>query len=278
MISVKIRKRNLKFGHTVAVVAFNNHASTHVCISQIRKSGFSGNIILVDNGSDPPFDSLAYKYNCAYIRNKRNRYVNPAWNQIFKICDSRYLTLLNNDCIPKDNYLNEVIGIMQTHNLSLAVPNAVIVSDITNYAGSLEADSSREIIDINIVKDGHFMTIDMQAYTQCQFLIPRGLRIYFGDDWIFGQLRLHGYLCGQISNRYCIRETGGTTSRNPQLRSIFHKDAQIAHNSPLITQLGVFSGSIDESALLFWKNRPFYRRLITYIRDKFSLYVGEILP
>jgi hypothetical protein len=255
----------------VAVLAYNNHAITERCVSQVRASGFAGRLILLDNGSQPPLKYLAIEYGCIYVRNASNRFVNPAWNQVFRLCDSQYLTLLNNDCLVQAHYLDEVTSVMQRHGLALASPKAIIVPDILAHHGLMESECAPPMVKLDVPRDGHFITIDMRAYLRCRYHIPSCLRIWYGDDWIFGQLRLHGYLCGSIINRYCIRETSGTISRNPQLHSIIKRDSEIASNSPFITQLRILSGTVDPSALSIWRNRATHRRFITSIRDKLFL-------
>ena len=45
--------------------------------------GYTENILLFDNGSDPSFEDFSDKFGIRYHREKINIYVNPAWNNIF---------------------------------------------------------------------------------------------------------------------------------------------------------------------------------------------------
>ena len=84
--------------HTIAILGFNNHKITLSALKQIRKTGCKDHILFFDNGSLPSFEKLISDSNFTYYRIEKNIYVNPAWNKIFNLVNSKYLTLLNNDC------------------------------------------------------------------------------------------------------------------------------------------------------------------------------------
>jgi hypothetical protein len=111
------------------------------------------------------------------------------------------------------------------------------------------------VIDRAAVRNGEVMTLDMHAYRRCRYRIPSRLRIWYGDDWIWGQLRLHGYVCGRITNRTNIRETSRTIKANPDLKKILDHDSRIAFNSPLFAKLRVLAGVAPGAAEEAWSGR-----------------------
>ena len=54
-----------------------------------------GEIIIIDNA---PADFSYDNEKIVMLRQEENIYVNPAWNDIFDLIQTKYLTLLNNDC------------------------------------------------------------------------------------------------------------------------------------------------------------------------------------
>ena len=107
--------------HTIVILAFNNHILTMNNIEYLIKNGYERNIFLFDNGSSPSFIEYIKKYNISYHREEKNIYVNPAWNKIFNMVKTKYITLLNNDCfIISKNYFNQIIQHMDSNDIVLS--------------------------------------------------------------------------------------------------------------------------------------------------------------
>lgn len=254
--------------HTVAILAFNNHVVTEKCVARVRDSGFSGELILLDNGSEPSFEALAHKHSCVYVRNKVNRYVNPAWNQIFERCTAEYLTLLNNDCLVRDKYLASVVRIMESRAISLLSPTLKLVETVELSSEDFNADESEPNIDLAAPREGHVMTISMKHYRRCRWRIPRMLLIWGGDDWIWGQLRARGYACGRISNWTCVGEKHSTIRKyNEIIQPILDRDAQRMNNSLMICDLLVHADPSLAGQVL---SRSSYSGLLGAIRYRMS--------
>jgi len=245
-------------------------------VARVRESGFRGSLLLLDNGSTPSLEPLARAYGCTFIRNRRNRFVNPAWNQIFRVCGARYLTLLNNDCLVRDGYLDEAPLILSTERLALAAPSGIRVPSTLTYQGDLSAERGAARINRAARRDGQVMTIDMAAYGSCRFIIPARFRIWYGDDWIWGQLRLNGFACAVIENRSYISERSSTIRANPHLSQILAADTSSAFNSPLMTRLHILAESAGEGARSHWdrSSGPMskLRRVLTSARDLVQLW------
>ena len=106
--------------HTIAILAYNNHALTLKNVEHLISLGYRENILLFDNGSDPSYEMNAKKLEIRYQRESENIFVNPAWNIILKQENSDYLTLLNNDCfVLSSNYFTDVLNHMKNNNIGI---------------------------------------------------------------------------------------------------------------------------------------------------------------
>lgn len=254
--------------HTVAILAFNNHAVTEKCVARVRESGFCGELILVDNGSEPNFEALARQYSCVYVRNRVNRYVNPAWNQIFRKCKTEYLTLLNNDCLVRDKYLDSVVRVMDNRRISLLSPTLKLAEALEISSDEFRSEESQPLINPAASREGHVMTINMTHYRNCRWRIPRMLLIWGGDDWIWGQLRSRGYVCGRISNWTCVGEMHSTIKKyNRIIQPILDRDARRMNNSLMICNLLVHADPSRAGQVL---SRRSYLGLFGAIRYRMS--------
>ena len=81
---------NKSNNHTIAILAYNNHDLTINNIEKLIKNG-DNNILLFDNGSNPSFKGMIKDSNFEYHRKEKNIYVNPAWNEIFDLVETKYL-------------------------------------------------------------------------------------------------------------------------------------------------------------------------------------------
>ena len=79
-------------------------------LKRTYKNNPDSKILLFDNGSHPSFQKLITNLDIEYYREEENIYVNPAWNKIFDLVNTSYLTILNNDCfVISDGYFPSAI-------------------------------------------------------------------------------------------------------------------------------------------------------------------------
>jgi hypothetical protein len=235
--------------HLVAVLAMNRHAVTEACLRRVRESGYAGPLLLVDNGSDPPLVGLAGRWGCGHLRFDSNRYVNPVCNEMLASRDAEVLTLLNNDCLPCDGWLDEAPRLLREHGLALVAPAVVRVPHLLAFRGDLAAPREPAFLDRDAVRQGHLMTIDLGAYRQCGTRIPPAYRIWYGDDWIWGQLRSRGLACACATNRFCIAERQGTIDGDTRLGAIIEAERRRAARDAEMERMCVHSGSWPASAV-----------------------------
>ena len=220
--------------HTIAILAFNNHDLTLKNVEHLITLGYRKNILLFDNGSNPSYENNAQKLEIHYQRKSENIFVNPAWNIIFHQEDCEYLTLLNNDCfILSPNYFTDVIEYMKNNDIGIS---SCKTKNIMKLNKTLKTDNfflfHRENTKLNFIgkarRQGWCMTLNLKKYKQMNYHIPDYLKLWYGDDWIWGQFIRNNIKYGVFNNRYAIHMKSLTASTEG-FRSIIEDDNENLH-------------------------------------------------
>ena len=216
--------------HTIIILALNNHEITISNINYLRYFNKGCKILLFDNGSNPTFKAFAKQKKIDYIREDKNIYVNPAWNKIFDLVKTKYITLLNNDCyIISKNYFNDVLNHMNKNNIILSSCKTFNVQNLNklklkmyeyyynfNFQNKLKYTSSAR-------RQGWIMTINLDVYRTLNYKIPEDFKIWYGDDWIWSQVAQSNLNYIVYKNRYAIHQKNQTIT-NKKLMSIVEED------------------------------------------------------
>ena len=206
--------------HTIAILVYNNHQITIQMVDQLIKTGINDYILFYDNGSTPPFISGIKNDNFSYHRNPENIYVNPAWNEIFDIINTKYLTLLNNDCfIESANYFNDILEHMENNDIVLSsckTRNISTYSSFTKKIYELKYCSYNKkplIFSENARRQGWLMTINLEIYKTLDYKIPKYLKLWYGDDWIWSQVIKNKLKYAIYTNRYALHIRSSSSSK-----------------------------------------------------------------
>jgi GT2 family glycosyltransferase len=234
-------------GHTVAVLAHGQHALTRLCLARVRQSGYRGEVLLVDNGSEPPLENVARAHGCRYVRHPQNRYVNPVWNELLAETRTRCLTLLNNDCLVRDGFLDEAAALLPEHALALVAPQAVHVERLEACA-DLAAETDPISLDRSASRLGHVMTVDLARLRTVGFRIPASYRLWFGDDWIWGRLRAAGHDAAVATNRSVFHQTSATLLGDATFRRLIDVETRRAIAGFEMSRMRMLAGSVSPSA------------------------------
>ena len=210
--------------HTIAILGFNNHKITLSALKQIRKTGCKDHILFFDNGSLPSFEKLINDSNFTYYRTENNIYVNPAWNKIFDLVNTRYLTLLNNDCfIESQNYFGEIIPDMEKNNITLSsckTKNIPFYNIIVQYIFKMKYyrfKNSTLSFSSESRRQGWLMTLNLDKYKKLDYKIPEYLKVWYGDDWIWSQILLNDLNSVIYTNRYALHVKSASSSAVPDI-------------------------------------------------------------
>ncbi len=201
----------MPFSHTIAILAYNNHKLTYQNIEHLCSMGYAGNILLFDNGSDPSFEEFSDKFGIRYHREKINIYVNPAWNNIFTMENSHYLTLLNNDCfILTPSYFEDILPHMEKNKFGISSCKTKNISYLKNsnfktndYFYFAKEDQPVKFFP-QARRQGWLMTMNLKIYKSLEYLIPDYLKLWYGDDWIWSQFIKNNIRTAIYKNRYAV--------------------------------------------------------------------------
>lgn len=217
--------------HTIAILGFNHHKITLDVLKRVIKLNPECKILFFDNGSIPSFKEMLPPQ-VEYIREEQNIYVNPAWNKIVEHVDTKYLTLLNNDCLPlREHYFEHVIKDMESNNLSITSCKTLDIKALTQWRISLYGmfDKLLSKFDLNPVetarRQGWLMTINLDHYQKCNYHIPDDLKVWFGDDWIAYELHKNGFKGATYRNALAIHVLS-TSSGSQHIKNIIKNDEE----------------------------------------------------
>ena len=216
--------------HTIAILAFNSHDLTMKVVDQTFKNNPESDILIFDNGSEPSYKKLINKYSneIHYHREKENIYVNAAWNKIFDQVKTPYLTLLNNDCfVLSKNYFSSAINYMENNKIILSSCKTISFKTLKflNFSNYLNIFLSSKKINFieNSRRQGWLMTINLDEYKKLDYKIPSYLKVWFGDDWIWYQVRNNKKIAGVFKNYLCGHIKSSSTL-NPNIKTIIDQD------------------------------------------------------
>ena len=216
--------------HTIAILGFNNHKITLSVLNYLRKSGCNDHILFYDNGSWPPFENLITDSNITYHRNEKNIYVNPAWNEIFNMVETKYLTLLNNDCfIKSQKYFDDVIPHMEKNDIILSsckTKNVRFSNFLVQSIYKLKYfrfNNTPLQYSSTARRQGWLMTLNLEIYKKIDYQIPDYLQVWYGDDWIMSQILLNKLNYAIYTNRYALHVKATSTSK---VTDIIQKDIE----------------------------------------------------
>lgn len=191
-------------------------------------------VLLIDNGAEQSVKDVINSYskrsNVFIIHNKENIYVNPAWNQIIdfflKVNNDPmlnvfgvifdYLLIMNSDliCHPKlfdvlDSSLNEK-----------EIPIPVISTDKNILNSKLPTQEKK------IVYEGipGVLIILNRLQADMIFPIPDTLKVWFGDNWIYDNLRLIGFKTVILSDLITYHSGSQNVSKVKGIGAIIEND------------------------------------------------------
>ncbi len=96
---------------SVIIPAWNEHEITTQCVKAVQDSCEGIEIILVDNGSDPPFKfPNAFRDNLKIVRSEQNKGFGGGINAGLLCASEDFLVILNNDTVPQGDWLDRLIA------------------------------------------------------------------------------------------------------------------------------------------------------------------------
>lgn len=173
------------------------------------KSVLNCDLLLIENGSEQSVKDVIKKYESStvkVIRNPKNIFVNPAWNQAieyFLESDYDYLLIMNSDLILHRNYKQVLYNRWERNPDEIILP---IIQDNINFDVPPFFAPAQEVHEGT---PGVFITLNKK---QAKIIYPihESVRIWFGDSYIYSTLRALGYKTVIPSNLFACHYHSGS--------------------------------------------------------------------
>jgi Glycosyl transferase family 2 len=207
-------------------------------------------VVVVDNDASEEAKAGITVFDGAVeiIRNPTNVYVNPAWNQIakrFLSSDAEILVVANADVLVRPGWAETLLARRERG------ANELWFGRRTTDPQEAMAPKhhSSESIDGVLASRGGFFAMARKAVTMA-FPIPSELRIFYGDDWIFGILGRIGYRQTTLVDVVVWHEESVSQNRLPELYSVIQQDryawdTHLGHRSRREADAIVRGGHLD---------------------------------
>jgi GT2 family glycosyltransferase/predicted SAM-dependent methyltransferase len=115
---------------SIVIPVYNQHEMTRDCLDAVIKNTSDFEIVLIDNGSQPPIlPMIDGEYIVNRVRNETNLGFPVAVNQGIRAAKGDVIVLLNNDVIVSPGWANRMIRHLDTYS---------IVGPMTNYCAGLQ--------------------------------------------------------------------------------------------------------------------------------------------
>lgn len=173
----------------ILVVNYNNLEYTKNCVSDLFKQINQNFELWVVDQNSSEIGTKEYlnelkQTNVSVIENNTNQDLNRVWNWFYENCESEYLCFLNNDVRISNNFTDDTINIFEKESQVGAVIH------VTNNSKYVKAEHKLNYAILNPpLYQGWDFCFRRKAYTE----IPDTLRIFGGDDFLFGNLNKNGY-------------------------------------------------------------------------------------
>ena len=136
---------------SIVIPVLNRQDMSYECIAAVMETTEDFEVIVVDNGSDPPFKPpFTGFHELMLIRNDENKGFPVAVNQAIAVAKGETIILLNNDVVVTPGWAEHLIAHLETY---------AVISPITNYAVGMqrvEADPYDNIDELNEVAEAIF--------------------------------------------------------------------------------------------------------------------------
>jgi len=124
---------------SIVIPVYNQHEMTKDCIAAIQENTQDYELVLVDNGSDPPIKGVT-------IRNETNLGFPVAVNQGIRAAAGDTIVILNNDVIVTPRALNRLADLLS--DFSITAPVANYCAGLQQEAVLMTYNNEQELFDV----------------------------------------------------------------------------------------------------------------------------------
>lgn len=215
---------------SIIIPVFNNFQLTRQCIDALQNSipsDFRYELIIVDNASSDKTSAYLDSIEEAIIsiRNETNLGFAKACNQGSRLAHGEYLVFLNNDTIPLNGWLVNLLDFISTHSDAGIVGSKLLYPDdtIQHCGASMRHDGACFRHQYKFLHRHHPLvnTVrELDAVTAACFITPRDLFIKLGG---FDEQYLNG--CEDMDYCTAARNAGYKIYYNPE-SELYHLESQ----------------------------------------------------
>lgn len=159
-------------------------------------------VLVIDNGADEGVKKVIYSFGdqIKVIRNEKNVFVNPAWNQVIEyFLNGEYqnLVIMNSDAIIPSSWCLELDKFYARYFQDIPVPHIQLDK---RFAWN-DQDPAKSVLAEPLV-DGIAGICICLTRQQVKWIypIPDGIKVWFGDNWIYETLRQVGCKTWKLHN------------------------------------------------------------------------------
>lgn len=223
-------------------------------------------VVVVDNGASEEAKAgiATFQKDVEVIRNHTNVYVNPAWNQLaerFLRSDAGILVIANADVLVRPGWAESLFARRELGVNELWFGRRTSTVQEAGTVGRPRQHSSEEIVDV-LASRGGFFAMARKAVSLV-FPIPSELRIFYGDDWIFGILGRIGYRQVTLADVVVWHEESVSQKRLPELNQLIEQDrhawkTHLEHRTQREAEAIMRGGHVDaiETRYLAFRDTP----------------------
>ena len=221
---------------SVVIPVLNHSKYTSSILNDIlNNSEVPNEIIIIDNGSTDNTEKVISQFKNSlpikYLKLKRNRGVNTAWNIGLTYAKSEIIAVLNNDLV-LNRYFFEVMR--KTFNrypecgmlYSKTLHKAFDEEDISKYLEKVKNSEFSGVSPVSPAKYRMGWAFGVRKSLVKDIIIPKELFNYCGDDFQYLTIKKLGYSI-LIMNQNLIFHHEGVTGKNTKLRDRMFEDTRV---------------------------------------------------
>lgn len=157
-----------------------------------------------------------------------NRGVNEPWNLAMALVSGRsHLCFLNDDVLLNRDFFSRILQAFdKSVDAGIVCPHSCATEDgFRILSKEYEGDISPRQIDMKR-REGWAFTLRRQLVSDCPH-IPKSLKIFCGDDWIFRWVWKTGWKAKKDMHNVIYHMVGQTTKLNPELRAKLNREKEL---------------------------------------------------
>lgn len=186
-------------------------------LNELKHSEVVNKIIIIDNTDSRSFratfsDIIDDKF--IIIEDGMNHYVNPAWNIGMSMGTSKYYMLLNDDILCHRSVLSDVKYVLEHKpNVSLLTVSTKVSFNIEQYS-KLITENFGPVSTSRVIPNGGRIGWIMAGRRSEWIPIPSGLKIWFGDDFMYRKARTAGRAPEILTSNHISHYTSTTVNKS----------------------------------------------------------------